>query len=168
LALLINHPALLLEAVEDLAALDFGNRDLESLRAALVDLAAESGEEDTENARILSGPHLDSEALERHLRGQGYSGIVDLLQSRKVLEHGSFARPEATEEAARDGFASILAEFRRDAARSEMQRAARDFAMELDEKHLARVQAHQKLDGTGESENVDLEDHAAGNLAERS
>ena len=168
LALLINHPALLLEAVEDLAALDFGNRDLESLRAALVDLAAESGEEDTENARLLSGPHLDSEALECHLRGQGYSGIVDVLQSRKVLEHGSFARSEATEEAARDGFASILAEFRRDAARSEMQRAARDFAVELDEKNLARVQAHQKLDGTGESDNVDLEGHSAGNLAERS
>jgi hypothetical protein len=49
-----------------------------------------------------------------------------------------------------------------------MQRAARDFAVELDEKNLARVQAHQKLDGTGESDNVDLEDHAAGNLAERS
>jgi hypothetical protein len=158
---------LLLEAVEDLAALDFGNRDLESLRAALVDLAAESGEEDTENARLLSGPHLDSEALECHLRGQGYSGIVDVLQSRKVLEHGSFARPEATEEAARDGFASILAEFRRDAARSEMQRAGRDFAKEFDEKRLALVQAHQRLDGIGESDTVDLEDHSVGDLAER-
>jgi hypothetical protein len=48
-----------------------------------------------------------------------------------------------------------------------MQRAGRDFAKEFDEKRLALVQAHQRLDGIGESDTVDLEDHSVGDLAER-
>ena len=165
LALLVNHPDLLPDVAEDLAALHFRDPALEPLRAALVDFAAHLGAEDPENGAELSPSHLDSAALKRHLGEQGFSGVVESLQSRKVLGHGSFARPDATEEAARAGFALLLSKFRQQDARDELQRAASDLAKDLNEENLARLQAQQRLGTSGEEVKTDVDDPANGDLA---
>ena len=167
LSLLVNHPLLLPDVAEDLAALHFRDKALEPLRAALVDFAAELDAEDTEKAAELLEPHLDSAALKRHLGEQGFSGVVESLQSRKVLGHGRFARPEATEEEARAGFALLLNKFRQQDARDELQKAASDLAKDLNEENLARLQAQQRLGASGEEPKTDVDDPVGGDLANR-
>jgi DNA primase len=150
LALIVNHPALLPDVAEDLAGLHFREPTLESLRGALVDIAAQIDEEGAEIAAFLSDGNLDSAALKRQLGAEGFSGVVESLQSRKVLGHGSFARPEATEEAARAGFSLLFSKFRQDAAHDELHKAASDLARDLNEENLSRLQAKQRLGPSGE------------------
>ncbi len=82
LAALVNHPELLFETAEPLAALSLENRDLGRLLAALLDLAAYHED-------------LDRSAIHGHLCDQGFSGLLADLLHWRVYKVGPFARPEA-------------------------------------------------------------------------
>ena len=82
LATALNHPALLAENAEALAALDLTSKALDRLKKALIDL-------------VSRAPDLDTAALKRHLSEQGFTPILDDLLSRKVYGMGPSARPDA-------------------------------------------------------------------------
>ncbi|SMF75356.1 DNA primase [Tistlia consotensis] len=82
LALAVAHPDAALERIEELAAAPLQAPDHRRLREALVDWLAEAGD-------------LDSSALQCHLRGQGFSGLLDGLSGPQIYLHESLARPEA-------------------------------------------------------------------------
>jgi DNA primase len=81
LATALNHPELLAENAEALAALNLGNRDLDRLRKALIDL-------------VSLAPDLDSDDLKDHLSEQGFTPLLESLLSREVYQLGPSARPD--------------------------------------------------------------------------
>lgn len=79
LALAVLHPHLAVARLEELARPELGDPELERLRAALVDALA-------------AAPDLDFDRLECHLRGQGFSGLLDRLLGPEVHTHEPAAR----------------------------------------------------------------------------
>ena len=110
IAHLINHPELLGEFTEQVAALTFASRDLDRLRGALVDLFA-------------GAPALDSAGLRCHLEQQGFAAVLKGLLSRKVYDLFSSARPDAALGDARESWLYNLSEHR---ARQEARTAAQE------------------------------------------
>jgi DNA primase len=81
LATALNHPELLAENAEALAALHLTDRELDRLRKALSDL-------------VSLAPDLDSDDLKCHLSEQGFTPLLDSLLSREVYRLGPSARPD--------------------------------------------------------------------------
>jgi DNA primase len=81
LATALNHPELLAENAEALAALHLASRELDRLREALIDLVSQA-------------PDLDTADLKCHLSEQGFTPILDGLLSREVYKLGPSARPD--------------------------------------------------------------------------
>lgn len=79
LALAVLHPHLAEARLEELARPELGDPALERLRGALVDALA-------------AAPDLDFDSLECHLRGQGFSGLLDRLLGPDVHTHEPAAR----------------------------------------------------------------------------
>jgi len=148
LAALVNHPSVLLEYAEDLAALTLESIDLDRFRQQLVDVVAHE-------------PDLDSDALKCHLSEQGYVGLLGELLSSEVYVHGKFARPATDSVAAREGIGHVLAVFRERQAAVYTEEAARQLAVDMSEDHLARVRAQQQLGQEGEGRAIDLDRVAA-------
>lgn len=82
LALAVAHPDAALDRIEELAAAPLMVSEHRRLREALLDWLAEAGD-------------LDSSALQCHLRGQGFSGLLDGLGGPQIYLHEALARPEA-------------------------------------------------------------------------
>ncbi len=147
LALLINHPPLIEERLEEISALAFSSPDLERLRNSLISAFLAVGEKEEKGDLDQSSTLLlDSEAMKCHLRDEGYSGLMDQLSSPEVLMHGRFAHPEATQAEAREGYSSVVRELQRPLLRSELDEAARHLAEEMSEDALKRLRARQQLD----------------------
>ena len=136
LAALINHPALLLDAAETLAALRLRNRALERLLTVLLDLAA--GPED-----------LDTEAIRRHLCDQGFSGLLTELLHRRVYALGPFARPEAAPAEVADAWKPFLARLGERQTPGEAAEAAKRLTEDMSEENLTRLQVVQRLSHGG-------------------
>ena len=144
LVLLINHPWLLEERAEHIAALDLRSKDLlpmlDEIIGAFVSRSAEPS-----GASISSHPILDSADLKCHLRDKGYAGLLEELFSPDVMIHGKFARADASEEAARQGFVHLQEGIRQQASRSESEDAVRALAEDMTEESLLRLRARQEL-----------------------
>lgn len=95
LAYLVNHPELLTEFAEEVAALSLGSRELDRLRGVLVDL-------------IALDPALDSAALKCHLERQGFAAVLNGLLSRDVYDLFHSARPGAPLSEAREVWLETL------------------------------------------------------------
>lgn len=92
---LINHPSLLAEHAEELAALTFQSTDLDRLRRELLDLAA------MEQA-------LDTTRVKRHLCQQGFDRALNALLSEDVYVLAPFARPAASIDLVEEGWRHAL------------------------------------------------------------
>ncbi len=138
LAALVNHPALIAETAEELAAFTLFQGKFASFSRLLVDLVARQ-------------PDLDSVDLKCHLRDQGHSGVLDEILSPAVYVHGRFARPEGSLEEARDGVQDILRAYRRRQAASETEEAGRHLSEDMSEETLARLEAKRRLIRDSES-----------------
>ena len=136
LAALLNHPNLLLDAAEPLAALQLENRELGRLLTALLDRAA-------------SHEDLDRAAIHSHLCEQGFSGLLADLLHRRVYKVGPFARPEATPAEVEAAWGSFFARLARRRDSSEVTEAARRLAEDMSEENLARLQLVQGLGPAG-------------------
>ena len=95
LAYLINHPRLLCDHVEAVAALKLESRELDQLRQALIDLGAEA-------------PDLDTEAIKCHLSERGYSAVLANILSSRVYQLFASARPDAALAEAREVWLHVL------------------------------------------------------------
>ena len=111
---LVNHPGLVERNVEEIAALEFTSRELETLKQQIVD-------------QVVNEIALDSQALKGQLRGQGFANLLDRLD--KLVGSGGdwFVRVDAGIDDAEIGWRHALAR----------QNKAVPLARELKEAELA-------------------------------
>jgi DNA primase len=100
LALILNHPFLLSEIVEDFSAIEWASPHLDRVSGAI------------QKAHLMQ-PDLEAEALRRYLTDNGFGEIVEKILSPEVLVHGGFARLEADAETARSGWHHMKSQFQR-------------------------------------------------------
>jgi DNA primase len=148
LAALLNHPALLLDVDEELATVKLPGPALERLRQAML-------------AAMAHDPDLDREALRGHLSQKGFSGLLDTLLSNAVYVHARFARPDQTDEVAREGVRYVIALLREQDARSENVAAERAHAEHMTDASLGDLEASRKAVRESEALNVDLDRYEA-------
>ncbi len=96
LATLLNHPAMIEGAVDELVGLEISNSELDRLRAEIIDIAGR-------------GAPLEISALRAQLTERGLAAAVDRLTGNKATKIERFARPEATLEEAEAGWKALLA-----------------------------------------------------------
>jgi DNA primase len=124
---LINHPWLLDEYVEEVAALHFRSPVIEKLRDGV--LAAYS----------LQNP-LDNDALRHQLKKLGYSGL--LTQIEHAITHNSDwnTQPDASKDDVLIGWRHRLALHRKSELKRELESAERAFAIDPTEENFLRLQ----------------------------
>jgi DNA primase len=131
LAVAINHPGLLAQEAEALALVDLTDRRMARVRQALVDCVHEAAAAETS---------LDSARVIDHLSRMGLAEEVSQLTRPTLYEHGAFAAPTASDEAARGGFAHVLALLSRRRMEDELRESARSLAEAATAENLARVE----------------------------
>ncbi len=144
LALILNHPFLLNEMDEDLAALELASPDLDRLSRAIL------------KAHALQSD-LEAATLKRHLNANGFAGIVDRVLSPEVMMHARFARPDADAETVRSGWLHMKNAFQRRRSSSEIKEAVANCAADPTAETWGRVEQLQRT----ELESKDQEDGAA-------
>ncbi len=143
LALILNHPFLLHEMAEDLAALDWVAPDLDRLCQAIQEAHQRQSE-------------LDTTALKDHLKANGFADIVERVLSPRVLVHAGFARPEVDAETARGGWNHMKIQFQHRLSSSEIREAVAHCAAEPTVESWGRVEQLQRT----ELESKEQEDEA--------
>src|SRR5579883_2362927 len=135
LAALINHPALLdglEEAVASLVPpLVPANRDLDNLRQAILKTWA-------------AQPDIDSGALENHLKGLGFRGVLDRILVKEVYVAAPFAHPARAIEAAAEEWRHSYALLLQRGARLDQDEAERELAEDVTEESLTRFDARRR------------------------
>jgi DNA primase len=131
LATAINHPELVTQDAETLALADLTDRRLERVRQALVDCAHEAAGGETP---------LDTKALIAHLSRVGLAEEAEMLTRPTLYEHGAFADPTASPEAARAGFGHLLALLSRRRMEDELRESQLALARDSSAENLARVE----------------------------
>jgi len=133
LALILNHPFLLSEIDEDLAALECQSPDLDRLSRAIL------------KAHAL---HSDLEAatLKRHLSVSGFAETVARLSSPEVLVHARFARPEADAKSVRSGWQHMKNQFQQRRSATEINEAVANCAADPTAENWGRVEQLQRTE----------------------
>jgi DNA primase len=138
--MLLDHPFLIGEAHEDIAALDFPEPELDRLRRAILEVEALS-------------PGLDAEALRLHLGQSGFALTVDAVVSALTDHAGFLSRAAGTEEV-RVGWTHVT-RMVREGDRGELAGAAdalaRDLSPETWERYLA-LRERETQEGFNEDE----------------
>jgi len=93
LATLVNHPELVGRHCESLGELAFPVGDLDSLKGAIIDLAARE-------------PHLDAAGFRNHLNNVGFAGTLEGLAAR--TGHNKFTLPAADMRSAEEGLLHVM------------------------------------------------------------
>jgi DNA primase len=140
IGMLLEHPFLITEAHEDIAALDFPEPELDRLRRAILELD------------VLT-PGLDAEALRLHLGQNGFAITVDAA-ALALTDHAGFLSRTDDAETVRLSWAHV-ARMVREGDRSELAGAAealaRDLSPETWERFLA-LQGREAQEGFSEDE----------------
>jgi len=102
---LVNHPQLLLEEYDEVAAIDFDNRDLQRLLSEALAFAA-----------ITTGPHFNRERLGERLDEGGFSSLLANMNQQVRNARLWTATEEAAMEDAREGYRQALALHKRSKA----------------------------------------------------
>jgi DNA primase len=142
LATLINHPLLVAPHLEALAHLVLPAGQLDKLRQAIIDHAAQH-------------PDLEPEALKDHLMTEGYAAILPDLLRRAGISR--FTLSSASTETAAEGLDHVLGLLRERAMREEAETAARQFGEQLTGEAQARFEAARDLALEGESRRRDID-----------
>ncbi|MGE0231562.1 MAG: DNA primase [Flavobacteriaceae bacterium] len=137
----INHPEIIAERAEELAAFDFAAPELGAVAARLIDMAME-------------GTAGDAGAVRAALKGAGQGDLVTRLDSVAADAGDWFARPEADGADALIGFDHILALHHRQVTLHKELKAAEDsFRADPSETNWERiVELRNDLAGTSGSE----------------
>jgi DNA primase len=94
LQMVLQHPFLIAEASEDIAALDFPEPELDKLRREILEVE-------------VSRPGLDASGLRQHLERCGLNTTVERLLSPSV-DHAGFLSRDADVESVRLGWLHVL------------------------------------------------------------
>jgi len=143
-ALILNHPFLLNEILEDLAAIELSAPDLDRLCRAI------------QKAHELQ-PDLEAAALRRYLTNNGFGDIVEKVLSPEVLVHAGFARSDVDAETARGGWNHMKAQFQRRLSSTELKEAVAHCAADTTPQTWGRVEQLQRT----ELESKDQDDGVA-------
>jgi DNA primase len=133
LALIVNHPFLLDEIAEELAAIRLAAPDLDRLCRAIQEAHERQ-------------PDLEAAALKLYLNNNGFGGTVERVLSPEVLTHGGFARPEVDAETARNGWNDIKTEFERRLSSREIRDAVAECAANPTPQNWGRVEQLQRAE----------------------
>ena len=132
LVCLLNHPALLDLFAEDLAALSFSSPAHDAIRSALADIAAD-------------GDAVDRDSLRAALAERGFGREITRLTSSMAWDGSqlaeAFARSEADDAEARDGFHHLAVRHRRAALEDDLRAAEATLAEAMNEEALAHLVA---------------------------
>jgi hypothetical protein len=93
LVTLVNHPDLISRHCETVGDVEFPRGDLDSLKGAIIDLAADQ-------------PHLDSKGFRNHLNDLGFAGTLEALVAR--TGHMRFTLPSADMNSAEEGLLHVI------------------------------------------------------------
>jgi DNA primase len=145
LGIVVNHPRIAHQRVEDLAQLVLLDQQLDKLRQAIIDHAAGT-------------PDLDVEGLKRHLVGTGFGGVLDALSTRNKGLSACCAEVELA--AAEEAFDHLLGLMKERQARLEADLAAQRLGVEATAEAWARFQAAQRESLAGESRRRDIDKRA--------
>ncbi|MCM2454148.1 DNA primase [Rhizobium sp. CG4] len=94
---IVNHPVLLLEEYDEIAAIDYENRDLQRLWSQVLTYAAESAE------------RLSREGMMERLEGQGFGVLLKAMEQQVRNARLWTATVDAAPEDAREGYNQALA-----------------------------------------------------------
>jgi DNA primase len=134
LLLLLNHPSLLERHVEIIAEIEFASSEAGALRDALVEItgaAAAAGSDE---------PSLNERSLPAALRGSGFAGILDKLDSLAAHASHWCVKAEAAEADAEEVLKQALTlHHRAKALHRELQLAQSALGMEASEANLHRL-----------------------------
>ncbi len=131
LAILVNHPGFAHLHLEELAALEFQNAELERFKASVIDCLA-------------TLPEVDSEALRRQLSSLGYAALLDQVLSSAVYALCAAARPGAPQEQVERMLETLLADFARSRAQEAIREAEARVAEDLTEETMASLEAAKR------------------------
>ena len=139
LVCLLNHPALLEPFAEDLAALSFTSPAHDSIRSALADIAADGQTVDRDRLRATLAERGFGQDITRLTSSLGWDGS-------QVAE--AFARAEADDVEAGDGFHHLAIRHRKAALEDDLRAAESALAEAMNEEALAHLVAlrHQLND----------------------
>ncbi len=144
LATLVNHPSLLYETAEEMAGIELVSRDLDGLRGALIDLAAQRQD-------------LDTVEIRRHLRQVFGNSVEAALLDQDQVQLWPFAQASATVQEAREGLRHLIDLYRQRAAAQDSVEEHRRFAQTMDETSLSRLKAKQEAAQSGANGRIDFD-----------
>ncbi len=127
LALVLNHPFILSEYIEEVSAYRFADRELDRLLREILRIHALT-------------PDLDAASLKFHLSQHGFDSVVSRLLSPQVLTHAAFARPEAEPDAAREGWLELANQIAELGKSEDKAVAERDLAADMSLETWERTQ----------------------------
>jgi DNA primase len=138
LAGLVNFPLLLADFGEKVGQIGLERADLDNLRQEILNVWA---------------PDLDTGALQRHLRSQGFANVLDRVLAQDVYEIAPFCRPSAAYDVVREGWSDLYDFFyRRQYAGKELEAARRALAEDVSERNWAYLEALQRHLSAGDDE----------------
>jgi DNA primase len=148
---LVNHPDLISRHCEMVGEVEFPRGDLDSLKGAIIDLAA-------------GQPHLDSKGFRNHLNDLGFAGTLEALVAR--TGHMRFTLPSAELNSAEEGLLHVIGVLReRLSVKSELTATAQALEAAMadpadsgsENAALLRFEAQRQLSLEGESQRRDLD-----------
>ncbi|MBB4229142.1 DNA primase [Rhizobium mongolense] len=95
---IVNHPALMQDEYDEIASIDYDNRELQRLWSGVLGAAA-----------AVAGPHLTREYLIERLEEQGFGALLKSLEQQIRNARLWIATEEAAMEDAREGYRQALA-----------------------------------------------------------
>lgn len=95
-AILLNHPHIINEVEDNLVSLDIPENDYDFIRLR-----------DEIFSWITNASTLDAQDLNHHLSKKGFEELLNSVLSQEIYQHASFAKPEASIEAAREGWQDV-------------------------------------------------------------
>jgi DNA primase len=153
LATLVNHPALISEEYEVIAALALPAGDLDRLRREILNVASQY-------------PDLDSGMLKNQLKDIGLADSLAALSEPSLYKYCPFASPQAADQDARAGWRHLAALFHRRQLEEEVDAALAELSRDMTEEALARFgQLQQQF---REAAHLDLDEDDPFSTGERS
>lgn len=150
-ATVLNHPEMLPEILEDLAQISLESGGLDSLRHAILELAARYG-------AMGDGSGLDVASLRNHLTEQGFLPLIERLCGSQTGMIDHFARPEADVTDALKGWRSVLERQHKVVGlRTEIKAAEAAYARDPDTTNWARLVELIRESQSGTEDETELE-----------
>jgi DNA primase len=158
LAVVLHHPEILSEVMEELAHILLESRDLDSLRLAILEVAAAGADEGGFEAQA-EPVVLEAQALRDHLTERGFGSLIERLCDVQASAGDAFVRPGADAQEALQGWRYVLDRHRLAELKAEIRAAEAAYANDPCHENWTRLEALINEKNRGASDEADLERH---------